>query len=204
MKVPIWRLRYTRRLGFTLIELLVVIAIIAILAALILPALARGKDSAQRIACVSNLRQLGYVYHLYIQDYNNKLPDNDMLGKSSYRAVTDPMGLPMHFANYVQTNRLWLCPVGRKSLATYGNNYAWSRAQNVIGPGGSAPAFAAMSSTFVVWDNYCYAAPSIYGGPEATGGPNVIPSALWFFPHSKATRVDRLYLDGHVENWRPK
>jgi prepilin-type N-terminal cleavage/methylation domain-containing protein len=203
MKALMFHSLGTRRRGFTLIELLVVVAIIAILAALLLPALARAKDSARRVVCISNLRQVGYVYHLYTQDYNNRLPSDDMLGKSNYRAVTDPFGLPIFFGGYLQTNRLWLCPVGRKSLDVYGDNYAWSRAQNVIGTGGSDAAFATMSSTFVVWDNYCYASPSIYGGPETTGGPNVIPQSLWYYPHSKGKRVERLYLDGHVENWRP-
>jgi prepilin-type processing-associated H-X9-DG protein/prepilin-type N-terminal cleavage/methylation domain-containing protein len=51
--------------GFTLIELLVVIAVIALLGALLLPALSRGKTSAQRIRCLSNLHQLGVATHLY-------------------------------------------------------------------------------------------------------------------------------------------
>jgi len=56
--------------GFTLVELLVVIAIIALLAALLLPTLVRSKGSAQRIQCVSSLRQLGLAAHLYWDDNN--------------------------------------------------------------------------------------------------------------------------------------
>lgn len=54
--------------GFTLVELLIVVAIIAILAALLLPALRRGKASAYRVRCVSNLHQLGLAAHMYFED----------------------------------------------------------------------------------------------------------------------------------------
>ena len=65
------------RFGFTLIELLVVIAIIAILAALLFPALARAKDKGRMIGCLNNLKQLAVCWHLYSVDNQETLPPND-------------------------------------------------------------------------------------------------------------------------------
>ena len=71
----------TTRRGFPLIELLVVIAIIAILAAMLLPALGKAKEKAQGIRCMNNLHQLTLAWIIYSGDFNEKLPANAGVGQ---------------------------------------------------------------------------------------------------------------------------
>jgi prepilin-type N-terminal cleavage/methylation domain-containing protein/prepilin-type processing-associated H-X9-DG protein len=116
--------------AFTLVEMLVVMATVVVLAALLLPAMARTKETGRSAACLSNLHNIGIALQLYVQDNQNRLP-------VMYDKSTDPnVGTNRPTVDIVLSNNLvnlevLRCPSDKQGIfEATGSSYAWNSALN--------------------------------------------------------------------------
>ncbi len=111
-------MRRTGRPGFTLIELLVVIAIIAILAAILFPVFAQAREKARQATCISNLKQMGSAFTMYVQDYDSTYP------LVAYWLVKESKPPLMYWDDaiqpYAKNVAFMLCPTWSMDLGEYG------------------------------------------------------------------------------------
>ena len=119
-----------RRKGFTLIELLVVIAIIAILAGMLFPVFARARESARKIQCLSNVKNIAMAFQMYLTDYDRWQPSghsqqnvsqwvDDNCGGCQFDCRSTEMNPylrpPVILDEYVKNRDVWRCPSARYS-----------------------------------------------------------------------------------------
>jgi prepilin-type N-terminal cleavage/methylation domain-containing protein/prepilin-type processing-associated H-X9-DG protein len=117
-----------KRPGFTLIELLVVVAIIAVLISMLLPALGSARETARKVVCMNNMKQIGTMFNFYLNDNNNRLPPgyNSSAGMAWFHYIINMVYWD------AKGNHVLMCPSDATAKAnawhiTYRPNYEYFR-----------------------------------------------------------------------------
>ena len=174
--------RASQERAFTLIELLVVIAIIGILAALLLPALAGGKERARRVSCKNSMRQFTLAAHLYGGDYNDKVfpgaPNPKMPPNDDHLPVISD-AISNAIIQYVVSQRLMECPNFNAYFLTHQD----------------ARPFEEQQYGYVIGYNY-------HGGHINTPWPAISGTNTWVSPQ-KLTDDSSLVFLSDMNDWSP-
>lgn len=156
----------TRRTGFTLIELLVVIAVIAILMAILMPVLSRAKESARRVVCSGQVKQVGIGVLAYTADYDNRMPTyNSNTAKSQPYLLNHSYAVYRADPGYIDANGELLA---MKLALLYEGNYI-GEPKVFYCPSNIAPLYK--------YESYCIPAPwgSLPQHFNANDAPSCIP-----------------------------